>query len=100
MGQEIANRFRHMKANEADIERRQGSDQESHAPAVDGDEEIGDAGSGNPAETPKTFQEDDEPAADPRRSIFRDQSRRNGQFPTEAKAYEEAKDEERLIIPG
>ena len=100
MCQEIAYRFGHVHADQADIKSRQGADEEGHAPAVDGDEEISDAGSSNPAEAPEAFEEHDEAAAHAGRCIFRNERRCDGQFPTKAEADEEAEDEQRLIIPG
>ena len=91
LGQEVANRFRHMQANEEYIKPRQGPNSKSHTPAIDRNEEIGNASGDDPAQPSKAFQENDKAATYAGRRILRYKRCCYRQFTAQTKANEKAK---------
>ena len=62
------------------------------------DEVVGNKGSGEPAQSPETFQQDDETATQAGRCIFAHQRHRDRQLPAEAEADPEAADKQKWQI--
>ena len=100
LGNQIADRFRHVDTDKENINGRQGTNEEGDLPAVLRNQQIGDAGSCQPAQAPEAFQQDDKPPPQFGRCIFCHQGSCNRQLTTQAKAYQETENQQGLIVPG
>lgn len=89
-----------MQANQEDVESRKRADSEGDFPAEGRNQQVGDAGGNEPANTPEAFEQDDKAAAKVRRRIFAHERSGYWQFTAEAKADEEAEEQQGFIAPG
>ena len=96
----VSYRLRHMQANHKYIQSRQCTNKESHLPAILRNQQIGNAGSCQPAQAPEAFQENNKPSPQFGRSIFRHQGSCYWQFTTKAKTNQETEQHQGFIVPG